>query len=246
MAISFQTDEHGRSPGWLRRKWGALFDGVIRWIADATQEGARQAIKARFPLYAPSDALPYLGRERMTERGELEPESTYRVRLDETWERATIWGTSAGIVAEIEAWFLAAGMTNVVVYSQNDQWAGDGNTTNWSRLWVVIGQPNTWAEWEFGPGEEFGPQVLFGTDMSVDHRNTIRRLFHRHRPGHVLAAEIVVLQDGTTEIPADIAADPTLRFVAPNVSLAAGQFFNGPGFFTFGPNVVFGYYPPVT
>ena len=258
--MRYETSTVGKNPGWLRRKWGDLWDGVMRLCMDLIQDGARQAIACRFPLFAPVDALPYLGRERMIEQGWVweglgfetvwaaESAGAYRLRLDAAW---TTWGidpdtgaggggTPAGIARALMDYFA---LSNVEVYSLNaDGWDSDGNTTNWSRFWVVIGQPNPWAVWEFGPDITFGPDLLFGTTMTATHYRAALRHLHRWRDPRVLPVEIVILQDGSSDAPEDVLASPALRYVLPAVALRCGNFFGYPGFEIFGGQT-FGYYP---
>ena len=244
MAVSYEQSTADRPPSWLRRgRWAKLWDDTMRFFADLTQEGARQAIKVRFPQYAPVDALAYIGRERMLERHPDASADSFRDRLDGAWTQWQKGGTRAGIRDELEAYLAPLGVTNVNVYSPNvDGWASDANTTNWSRFWVVIGQPNPWEELVAGPDCIAGPDTVCGTTMTADELRAVRRHVHRWRPGHVLAAELVVLHVTSTDTPGDISANPALRYNPPNATIPFGKFAGYPGMTTAGPSPGAGYY----
>jgi hypothetical protein len=228
----------------------------MRFFADLIQDGARQAVGSRYPLYAPIDALPYLGRELKIEQGIRwsgvglsavwidESIGSWRARLDAAWET---WGPDAdgkggggtrlGIQKAIKDYF---GLTNVEIYSHNRDGYDAGSTTTSRRWSVVIGQPNPWSP--LYAGAITGEDRIAGTTMTRTHYRALMRHLHRWRPAHVLPFEVVILQEGSTDTPADILADPALRHVVPNVAIPCGRFAGNGRCLRAGPNAIAGFY----
>lgn len=87
--------------------WGLLLDDQIDRI--------KQSVKARFPDYAPSDALPAIGDERQLDRGPFESDTSYIGRLKKAWDVWPFAGTPTGLMVAL----YYGGFTNVVLVQQN-------------------------------------------------------------------------------------------------------------------------------
>lgn len=72
---------------------GTLYDGQVSL--------AKQAVLARFPDYAPSDALPYIGKDRKLIQGYAESDANFRVRLRTAWDQWALAGTWAELLFQL-------------------------------------------------------------------------------------------------------------------------------------------------
>lgn len=123
-------------PAWLSGPWGKKWDQVFGGFVEAITDSTNDANLARLVLKAPDDALPYIGAERWTERGRLETLVSYRARLADFWEQAQKWGTDDGIIGALKALPIVPAST--FVQSYHDGWTGYGESTWWSRFWVLF------------------------------------------------------------------------------------------------------------
>lgn len=115
MADTYRDQFPEDAPPWLLGPLGARFlqakGEQLDWLADRMS----QAVKARFPLVCPSDALPRIGEERGLPRGVAEPEAQYRARLQAAWD-AWLWaGTPYGLLRA----FQLAGYPSVLLQCQS-------------------------------------------------------------------------------------------------------------------------------
>lgn len=102
------------SPAWLLTAEGAAYLRALGGLQDSLVERAKDAVKARFPGYAPRDGLAAIGAERGLPRGKPDTDATYSARLQNAWD---IWewaGTATGILRAL--YFL--GYTNCYLQSQ--------------------------------------------------------------------------------------------------------------------------------
>jgi hypothetical protein len=108
---SFRQYRSSLVPTTHQRPTGQAFQGALGDVEDSFIDRAKQAVKARFPLLAPPDALDAIGVERQIPRGPGEANAAYAARLVaafETWPNA---GTPYGMLRA----FYATGYTNVVL-----------------------------------------------------------------------------------------------------------------------------------
>jgi hypothetical protein len=170
MALTYHDDQPAQAPPWLLGPYGmawlSAFGDQKDWIADIV----RQAVKARFPNLAPSDALQLIAEERSLLRGLTEPEVNFRSRLLTAWDLWTLAGTPLGILRA----FLYAGFPSVIIQTQvAKQFTLDGSsnliTANMgtpvhlggspelnSDMGVLITQP--WPSWWGGSAPADGSQ----------------------------------------------------------------------------------------
>ena len=80
------------SPPWLRNKWGERFLYSIAIQFDALADALRDGIKMHFPGQNVS-ALPYLGADRVIERGFAESDENYAARLSRAFDDWAIAGS---------------------------------------------------------------------------------------------------------------------------------------------------------
>lgn len=165
--------------------------GVIGLMFDFTLEGALVAIKARglrSPDF-PTDGLDYIGSERCLPRFPNESHADYKTRLLAAWD---IWRQS-GTQGGIELLFSLLGIT--IDIKTNAQWNWDGQTTNWSRFWLVV----TDHPWVAGPPvgtlNPVGNGTTIGTTASPDEVRAVRNIVIDHKAAHDICPNIVIVLD---------------------------------------------------
>lgn len=149
------------APWYLRGTWGGkLLDaigGVLNGLADQVDQGER----AGNPLLCQEDALPYHARDRGIELYPREPTASKRYRLSRWWQLHARQGTSLGMMANLQPYFLPGTLPKIrVVYqdgggfsstwwtmnpdgtvehyrSAPSNWSWDG-TSAWYRSWIII------------------------------------------------------------------------------------------------------------
>src|SRR5689334_18450678 len=94
-----------------QRPTGQAFQGALGDVEDSFVDRAKQSVKARFPLLAPTDALDAIGVERQIPRGPGEHDAPYAARLVDAWNSWPNAGTPFGMLRA----FYATGYTNVVL-----------------------------------------------------------------------------------------------------------------------------------
>lgn len=196
-----------RNKSYLSGRWGTAWQTTLGGAWDAELRRTIWARRARWPDWAPSDALLYLGAERGLERVQLvgkplgvqESEPAYRTRLRVAWAIWQIAGTTVGHQQAL-AW---AGLTNTTVVRRRDQATIDNVAVSnyaraftqsvWSQFDVNIGQPHPWSSVRWGGGIKWGDGTwTWGSTAQPYEVAQIRRLAQRFRSGHSTPAYAVV------------------------------------------------------
>jgi hypothetical protein len=198
--MSYRTWRMSMVPTTHQRPTAQAFQGALGDVEDSLIDRAKQAVKARFPLLAPSDALAAIGIERQLPRGPGEQDAAYAARLQDAWNTWPWAGTPFGMLRA----FYATGYTNVVlaqvrggkqytldaggnlVISSGGTWTptyvGD---PFWSRFDVIFPSPLP-ATWQSG-----------GVPASTSNEaNFIRSLISTWKPGHATANRIIIASSG--------------------------------------------------
>lgn len=77
-------------------------------IYDQQVDLAKAAVRARFPDYAPADALPYQGQDRKLIQGHNETDEIFRTRLKAAWDQWALAGIWAEVLFQL---FWSAGLS---------------------------------------------------------------------------------------------------------------------------------------
>jgi hypothetical protein len=109
--VSYRAWRCSLVPTTHQRPTGQAFQGALGDVEDALIDRAKQAVKARFPLLAPPDALTALGVERQLPQGPGESTTAYAARLQGAWLLWPWAGTPYGLLRA----FADAGYPNVVL-----------------------------------------------------------------------------------------------------------------------------------
>lgn len=113
--MSYKQWQTQSAPGFLQGANGKALVGGLGQAKDDQVTLLKQAVKARFPDYAPTDALPAIGGERQIDRGPTETDDSYRGRLKAAWDAWQFGGSAYGILRQL--W--AAGMTTAQLVQMN-------------------------------------------------------------------------------------------------------------------------------
>jgi hypothetical protein len=193
---------------------------------DAIAQGVSDAVKSRFPLECPPDALIYHGRDRGIRRGPNESAPSYRARLVlwiEAWRAA---GVGFGMLDQI-AGYLTPSATRIRIWTQigiiytreadgshsiervaTGLWDWDARPDLWSRFWVIIdsiaGVPwdrdGTW-----GDGELWGEagRGTWGSTATNEEVASIRAIVADWKPAASVCKNIIVSFDASAFDPGD-------------------------------------------
>ena len=206
-------------PAWL---WGGAGTEAgegerVLWslglLEDATMEAWRLSLLARFPTFAPPDALGYLGRDRGITRGLNEPDTAYAERLlgylDDNRQR----GMPFALCRQLRAYCQAPVAVRVVDNTGNwftlhrdgsesyqlaaGGWNWDGDTSNWSRFWVVIYMTNGGEPWKFQWDPALGSHSGTST-TTADQIATVLAIVRAWSPA-AAQCEYVIIVEGEPE-----------------------------------------------
>lgn len=159
MAARFINSIWRKAPRWLQEGDGELVWTSIGLVCDALVERVRQGVEARWPQYAPSDALGLIGRDRKIRRGRDETDASYAARLLQWLDDWKVAGNPFALMGQLRAycgvdlrmrtvdnsgnWYTveADGSRSVLLAQGNWDW--DSQPTKWARFWVVMYPPST-------------------------------------------------------------------------------------------------------
>ena len=200
MATTYQQDQVEAAPPWLRGPYGAAWLAALGLLKDTVAGWSKEAVKARMPALAPSDALGRIGQERGIDRGIVETEAAYRARLQAAFTAWQWGGTAYGLLAAL----VASGYPTPIIQIQNaKQYTLDANgnlvtsqmatpvhlggtpAELWSDFAVYIAKP--WPSWWAG---------VAPADGSNDQK-TVANLIKRWKPGHARNVKLLVLNAPT-------------------------------------------------
>lgn len=202
---------------WLDGPNGRAVAGATGRAQDAELVKLRDAVRMRAPLEAPSDALPYLGRDRMLLQAPGESSSAYAARLDNAHN---IWywaGARDGIVSVFEPFFVDQDFTSASatappsstlikvwdIASLGGPWWNNGDPScPWYSKSVVFldSREGPWAtDGAFGDPGTFGDEGLVGSTITERELTYMRQMIRRLKaPGSYPTYIAVVLAGDST------------------------------------------------
>jgi hypothetical protein len=210
-------------PSWLTTGEGELVVYSLTVIMDATLERLRQGVLARFPEYAPADALQFLARDRRIILGRSESAARLITWLDAHKVRGTPYALHdqlrayCGVdlmVRTVDArgnWYTTAanGTRTAVIDEGNWEWDSVA-ASSWSRFWVIIYSnagpwtiAGTWGDavlW--GAGVWGTPGATWGTSATSDDVAAVRAIVRDWKPAGTTCEWIVIAFDPASFDPA--------------------------------------------
>lgn len=180
--------------GWARGFWAERFFGVTQGLlADWITEGAREAVRARFPSYAAPDALEEIGRETGLARLSVESVAQYRARLRQRWPICEQRGTRQGMLAALAAYASASGLFSASHFVE--EWEWENPPSYWSRWWVILLGPEHTIPVSVSPmGTGVMGTVTMGGDTPPEVVRTLRGLLGSTKRASGIGT--VVITDG--------------------------------------------------
>ncbi len=179
----------GLVPKWSRRKWGRRYFSTIATMLDAFPKAAEAAVLARFPSFAPLDALAVHSDERRLERGPAELSTTFRARLRNAFQAYGEGRSSKGMQNRLRE----AGFTTATVYEANDFAPVTGRS--WALFSVVIFDPTLVAfTFRWGDGTRWGAGTWGG--VAPLNQTTIRKLIAKWKAPYALLDGVTVVATG--------------------------------------------------
>jgi hypothetical protein len=183
------------SPPWLQGPNGASWSFVSGVTKDAYLELAKRAVKARFPQFAPTDALDKVGQNFQIDRAFATNDTVFVAQLLKAWEAWGAAGTKPGMLSALNA----AGVSNVTIW-ENFQW-NEANPERWWRFWVVARPPYPWncdplanglwsssGTWSDGGG--------WATGIPQNDWARLRRIIRKWKPAHAQCVSVILLLNG--------------------------------------------------
>ena len=184
------------TPAFLSGRFGQAWYQAHGQIVELSAVHVRDAIKARFPATAETDAKDAIGEDRILPRAPAETDAAFQTVLEgahDLWARA---GTHQGIVNALNR----RAFPNAVV-REAFEWTDAGTTgTLWNRYWVLI--PNTDHAWvsdgTWGSGGTWQDQTENTWDSSATYREIelLRLRLRDWEPAYAHCQEIIVALEG--------------------------------------------------
>jgi hypothetical protein len=215
--MSIASIIRNRVPSWLSSGEGGLVLDSIAAELDDFILRMRESLKASMPSYGPSDALPYIGRDRKVLRGIGETDDSYRVALIPWLDRARKNGTPWEMCRRVRAYCQAAVVVRTVDNSGNwfwidadgtehelleqSNWDWDGNL-DWGRFWIIIYPADLWeSEGNWGDAGTWGDGGTIGTTALPEHVATIRAIASESKPEGTRCEGIIIALDPASFAP---------------------------------------------
>lgn len=201
----------------MRGPWGQRFGEAVGGRMDAIAQRFREAVFARFPRLAASDALDAIGRDRLLPRGSGEADDAYAARLENAW---ALWGgdntplsgkgggagAHLGMLLAIKTAGIATGPNGATIVQQNGRYAqldanGElvlGTLMNCVNRVNLLGAIESRAGWTFDGRDNF--YSVFGIVFPQNTLVVAARLneaVEKWKPSKALYAGAWVLQSGS-------------------------------------------------
>lgn len=217
MSIDFRITIKQLAPPWLLGERGSALLNTFGIMFNTMYQTLTDGLKARFPDYAPDDALRYLAKDRNLEQGPSEPSSNFKPRLRKGIDANRTRGTGHSILEQLAGYFNGIGnipirlvsqisggtwheynySTGVVTKTVSNNWNWDGNPTRYWYGFVIINSisgPWTGALKCGDPsGGTFGDGATCGSSATTQEVQTIQRLAQRWKPKKVYLVRIIVV-----------------------------------------------------
>jgi len=236
--MSFRTARARMGPKWLVEGDGAKIGYALDLIKDAMQERWLHSLIARFPKYAPADALAAIGRDRRVFRGLQESDESYRNRLIRWLDDRKNAGTSIALAERLAEYLGPLPRIRIVDNSGNwltrdpdgtitrqslpGSWNWDGNTVAWTRFWVVIYPNGLWTEgqtWNGAGTQAWGDQGhTWGSTATPDEISMLRSIIDDWKPKFARCEKIILAFDSASFTPGSAEPDGTWDKWSKNVA----------------------------
>jgi hypothetical protein len=139
------------SPSFWNGPWGTRLRFAMSILHDGNAQQAEFAVQAQAPSIAPTDALPWIGIDRLIQQGYQESLTSWRARLIQWLDRHAYRGKATGVMLWARGWILPQLPRMRVVTNSGTWWTYNegvdpmpaGAQTVTPAAWVAPGYP-TW------------------------------------------------------------------------------------------------------
>lgn len=204
------------APPWLLDFVGERLLYIGGLAFDAVEEWLHEGIKQRYPDHAAPDALPFIGNDRLIERGPAEPDASYKPRLRQAVDTWRFAGSGETLLKQLAAYFTGIGQPAMRLVSDSSvwheynwsngtvvrtkvtpaNWIWDALTgTRWWRGWVIIdssGGPFVRFLWGSTGGKWGHRNAPWGCTATKAQIDDIRRVVLKWKPQNVHVPVIIV------------------------------------------------------
>lgn len=208
----FRTSFRKLAPRWLTEGEGELVLYSLSLMHDVFAERTRLSALARFPSYAPPDALAPIGRDRRIVRGFDETDANYAVRLLRYLEDWRVSGNPYGLMNQILGylgepldiktvdnrgnWYRINTSGTRSFYLDQGNWDWDDEPTKWSRFWIIIHGGSLFeSEGTWGDGSTWGDGGTWGTTAIESQIRSIRSIVVDWKPAGTRCKNIIIALD---------------------------------------------------
>lgn len=221
-------------PSWLAEGEGEALWWSMSVMIDAFLQRTYDGLRARFPTYAPTDALRYISRDRKIVRGIGETDAEFAERLIRWLDDHKVRGNPFALMEQLQAycrtgdpdymvrvrtvdrrgnWYTIDrdGTRSVTLDSGNWSWDALAASPSWARFWVII-YPYLDEPWsdspEWGDGRLYGDKVsTIGTTATLAEVAAVRQIVREWKPAGTRCENIIIAFDDTSFDPT--APEPT-------------------------------------
>jgi hypothetical protein len=209
------------APPWLLGTQGRALLRTFGTVLDDQLTQLKDGIKARFPLTAPPDAIPYIAKDRGLEQGPNESNDAFAVRLDEAIPSHQTRGAAHTLLEQLAGYFTGTGTpplrlvtqkgtwheydwtTGATTKTYGSFWNWDGLTQKW-RGWVIIdGTSLGLGTWQSGGGATIDAGYVMGSTATSAQVRAVQRVVQKWKPAGMYVVRIIV-----TRTPGLFAAPP--------------------------------------
>ena len=219
-------------PAWLTTGDGEKVWFSLGVVMDRFLERAWQGHKARFPSFAPADALTALGRDRKIVRGINESADSFAIRQHRWLDDHRIRGNPFALLEQLRAycnvdmvartvdrrgsWYTvdADGVWSFRLAEGNWDWDG-GPVADWSRFWVILYPPTSlwtqspaWGGANLWGGKWGSTEHTWGSSATPDQVAAVRSIVSEWQPKGVRCEYIILAFDPTSFDPAGAPGAP--------------------------------------
>lgn len=213
----FRTFTKVSAPSWLTSGDGELVNYALDLLRDCFVQRTRLGLLARFPNFAPPDALAAIGRDRRIVRGINEIDASYVSRLIAWLDDRKTAGNPFALMKKLGEytgagcrlrtvdvrgnWFTQDydGTRSFLIAQNNWDWDGEV-APRWSRFWVIIYPASTLWQQTSNWGSTSGPwgsaqNPTWGSTATDEQVRTIRNLVVDWKPAGTRCQNIVIAFD---------------------------------------------------
>lgn len=212
MEYTFRDAIREKSPWWLRGWLGERLLYAIAIQLDALMDALVAGVRLRFPGRYGYESLPLIATETRDVRGLDETDADFAGYL-RTWRsRRRRRGNVLTLLERLRhyliirhsgVWFEVVynngtdfTFNNAAVFSRGSRaWDWDGQTSAWSRFWVIIHGANWVDEGTWGDPGTVGDGGTIGSDMTPEESEGIRSIIAFETPPHAKCVAVLVILD---------------------------------------------------